>query len=105
MNRSRRPRLALFEDVTEFVELLVGELRRPSAAEARTEALDASFVLRACPPPRRGSGDPDAVARFLARIACVEILHVAEPPDETRLVRLLSVCNRSIKLTSRQMPH
>ncbi|UOO96825.1 hypothetical protein MUK72_14985 (plasmid) [Halococcus dombrowskii] len=45
MDRSWRPGLALFEDVTEFGELLVGELRRPAAAEARSEAFDASFVL------------------------------------------------------------
>jgi hypothetical protein len=40
---------------------------------------------------RRGSGDPDAVAGFLARIAVIEVLHITQPPDETGLVRLLSI--------------
>jgi hypothetical protein len=85
---------AFFEDVTEFVKLCGSELRRLTAAEARTETFDTSFVPRACPPVRRGSGDPDAIACFLARIAVVEILHGTQSPDEIRLVRLLGLLNR-----------
>ena len=105
MNRSWRPGLAFFEDATEFVELGGGELRRPTAAEAWPESVDTGVVPRVCLPTRRGSGDSDAVAGFLARIAVVEVLYVAESSDEMGFVSLLSICNRLIKPTSRQMPH
>jgi hypothetical protein len=105
VDRSRCPGLTFFEDATEFVELFGRELRRRSAAEAQSKTVDTSFVPCVCPSMRRGSRDPDAIASFLARVACVEVLHVAESPDETGLVRLLGICNRLIKLTSREVLH
>ena len=48
--------------------------------ETRPESFDTTIIPRACPPMRCSSGDPDAVASFLVRIASVEILHVIEPP-------------------------
>lgn len=83
---SWRPGLAVFENRTEFVELCWGELRRPAAAEAGAEPLDTAFIPCVGPPTRRGSGDLNAVARRLARITLVEVLHETQPPDETGLV-------------------
>ena len=84
VNRSWRPRLAFFEDVTEFVELGSGELRR-SVAEARPEAFDTGFVPRMCLSMRRGSRDPDAFPCLFAGIFLIEILHKTQPTDETRI--------------------
>jgi hypothetical protein len=61
--------------------------------------LGTSVVPGVCPLMGRGSRDSDAVAGFLTHVACVEILHVAESPDETGLVRLLGFLDRLIKLT------
>jgi len=43
------PRLFIFENFTEFIELCWGKLRRPSAAEAWTESLYATFIPRVSP--------------------------------------------------------
>jgi hypothetical protein len=100
-----RPWLAFLKEVTEFVELCRGGLRRPAAAEAGTESLDTTIIPRAGPSTRRGSRDPDALTCFLACIARVEILHVARSSDESRppseplqsLDRALNRTNASLK--------
>lgn len=105
VNQSRRPGLACLENPTEFLELCCGELRRRPAAEARPQPVDTTVIPRVCPPVRHGSGDPDALASLLARIALVEVLDVAQPPDETSLARLLCVRDRLFELFLRQVLH
>ena len=105
VNCSRRPRLSGFENPAEFVELRWGELRRPAAAEARPHSIDTIVMPRACPPVRRGLRDTDTLAGLLARITVIEVLDVAQPPDETGLVRLLYVCDRLFELLLRQVLH
>ena len=72
-----RPRLAFLKDLTQLGELCGGKLRRPAAAEAWAQSLDATVIPRASPPARRGSGDPDASPRLLTRITLIEVPNVA----------------------------
>ena len=63
------PRLAFFEDDTEFVPLLWGELRRSAATDAWTKPLDATIVPFECLATRRDLSIHDASACLLACIS------------------------------------
>lgn len=80
-----------------------GELCGATPREAWSKPVDTLAIPRSEPPIAGMAGHTDMSSSNFSCIAEVQILDEAEPPDETRLVRLLCLINRHIKLIFRQM--